>query len=1081
MVLSPGSGREEFNIMSRMLSAVVFSVFFTVSLCAAGSSAGHAVTAAGIRGGVIVHLGCGDGKRTAALCAGDACLVHGLDVDADDVARARTHIDALGIYGRVSVEHYDGKNLPYGDNIVNGIVVDAVADVAAAEIERVLAPNGVALVAAGQKWSGSSGLKKTGDAGGRTMYVKPRPAEIDEWTHYLYDATGNMVCNDKRVRRPRHLQWYAGPKRSRHHDALASMSCMTSGNGRVFYIFDEGSTSIMHRPAHWKLIARDAFNGVLLWKRNIPEWMTHLFNFRAGPKQLSRRLVSIGDSVFTTLGLCAPAVKLDAATGKTLHTYAGSENTEELVCHDGMLLAVTGDPAILIDKADTCYGYWEPALFEKPTIEKTIVAWDAQTGKKRWTVRGQHLIHIVPLSLGAIRDNVFYLDNRQIHCLDAETGEQRWSSSFDTEGLFLRAYAPTVVAYRDVIMCLKWNRLVAWSLKDGKKRWENKGAMGFGSPGDLFAIGNTAWVLPMTKSIWRDSRKNKNGIITTGINVPRSDFLNDAKNGVGIDIATGSVTEELPFRHTQHHHRCYRNRATREYALIGHSGIQVVDFATKKSETHRWVRGLCQYGIMPANGYIYVPPDPCRCYNTGKINGFFALSEKNSWEDITPETVQEKGPAYGKTPTAGEQDGAWPTYRGDNARSGSAGCDVPAEPSVTWKAAIGDTVTAPVVARDRIYVADRDAFTVHCLDAGSGRRYWKYIAGGPVDSPPTIHKGFCIFGCGDGSVYCLDADSGTPAWRFKTSKIERRIGWENRIQSPLRIHGSTLVLDDTVYFAAGYSSNLDGGIRVYGVDVRTGEQRCAGTVASGHWGNDGKWGFLADILASNGEEISMRQVGFTKELQKTGGRSRLIVATTGLLEDTWFHRQGWSGAGNRGQLIVFDDERSFGVDSPYTGLKQRRKGKYHQFNQIGHFHQKFARYKEEFFPVGTTISARGKPQEASKEKGKNKKRNRRRGPGGKTLWSKDVKLQPRAMVLAGDKLCVSGWLDAVVIEPKTGRPKEPENPDPHDAVLRIYAADSGEQVSELKIASEPVFDGMAAAGGRLFLTLKNGALLCLGE
>ena len=33
------------------------------------------------RGGLVVHLGCGDGKLTAALRTGDAYLVHGLDVD----------------------------------------------------------------------------------------------------------------------------------------------------------------------------------------------------------------------------------------------------------------------------------------------------------------------------------------------------------------------------------------------------------------------------------------------------------------------------------------------------------------------------------------------------------------------------------------------------------------------------------------------------------------------------------------------------------------------------------------------------------------------------------------------------------------------------------------------------------------------------------------------------------------------------------------------------------------------------------------------------------------------------------------
>ncbi len=1052
------------NFLKIAVASLSFVLAPPASAHAAGPG-GKILEASGVTGGVVVHLGCGDAERTVSLHGGDRFLVHGLDTGGAKVARARAHIDSKGLYGKVSAEKYDGRNLPYGDNIVNLVVVDDAADVTAAEIERALVPNGVVLVKADSRLLEGSPLKRAGRAGGRAKYVKPWPDEIDQWTHYLHDASNNAVSSDKRVRRPRHVQWYAGPKRARHHDALASLSAMTSSHGRVFYIFDEGATSIMHRPAHWKLVARDAFNGKLLWKRDIPDWMTHLYNFRAGPKQLPRRLVSVGDSVFVTLGLCAAATRLDAATGETLHTYEGSEKTEELVYHDGMLLALVGDPSILIDKSDACHGYWEMAEFEQPTVDKTIVAYDAKTGKKRWTVAGKHLRHAVPLSLVALGENVFYLDNERLHCLDARTGKERWASPFETEGLFIRSYAPTVVAYRDVILCLKWNRLVAYAIATGKKLWENKGAMGFGSPADLFAIGGKVWTVPLTKSIWRGSRKNRSGVITTGINIPKSEFLNDAKTAVGLDLRTGEITDLLPFAHTQHHHRCHRNKATRDYLLVSHSGIQVVDLKTRTNETHRWVRGLCQYGIMPANGYLYVPPDTCRCYGTGKINGFFALSEKNSWEDIEPAPVTEKGPALARI--AAKRDakpaatGEWPTYRANGARGGAAPCDVPTKPAVTWRAEIGATITAPVIAGGKVFVAERDAYTVHCLHAESGKPAWKYLANGPVDSPPTIYKGLCIFGCGDGSVYCLDAESGRLAWRFKTSKIERRIGHEDRLESPLRIHGSTLVQDDTVYFAAGYSSNLDGGIRLYGVDAFTGEKRCQGSLASGPWGSDGQWGFLADILVSNGTSISMRNAGFSADLKKGKGRSPL-VATTGLLESSWFHRMGWQGGGSAGQLVVFDQGRSVSVVNPYTGLKRRRKGKYEQFNQVGHFHQKFARYQEEWFPVGTVLTS-----------GKS-----RRGTG----WSRDLKLQPRAMLLAGERLCLAGWIDAVVVELKTGRPKDPSNPDPRDSVLRIYSgAGKGEQVSELSLPCEPVFDGMAAAYGKLFLSLKNGRIICLGE
>ena len=52
---------------------------------------------------------------------------------------------------------------------------------------RVLAPLGVACV-------------KTAD--GWTKTVKPRPEEIDEWTHYLHDSTNNAVAQDDVVAPP---------------------------------------------------------------------------------------------------------------------------------------------------------------------------------------------------------------------------------------------------------------------------------------------------------------------------------------------------------------------------------------------------------------------------------------------------------------------------------------------------------------------------------------------------------------------------------------------------------------------------------------------------------------------------------------------------------------------------------------------------------------------------------------------------------------------------------------------------------------------------------------------------------------
>ncbi len=76
------------------------------------------------------------------------------------------------------------------------------------------------------------------------------------------------------------------------------MSALVSTNGRMFYIMDEGSRISIQLPPKWKLIARDAFNGTILWKRDIATWQSHLWPLKSGPTQLSRRLVSTDEIVY---------------------------------------------------------------------------------------------------------------------------------------------------------------------------------------------------------------------------------------------------------------------------------------------------------------------------------------------------------------------------------------------------------------------------------------------------------------------------------------------------------------------------------------------------------------------------------------------------------------------------------------------------------------------------------------------------------------------------------------------------------------------------------------------------------------
>ena len=380
---------------------------------------------AGTAGGLVVHFGCGDGELTAALRASDSYLVHGLALDAASAEAARRHIQALGLYGTVSVELYNelhqGHALPYADNLVNLLVAEDLHRLAIDEVFRVLAPGGAVCLLRDGKW---------------TATVKPRPQALDDWTHALHDASNNSVSHDTVVGPPQHLQWVAEPQNGRHHESVASLSVAVSAGGRLFYIVDEAPVASILLPPEWQLAARDAFNGVLLWKRSMGTWEPHLRGKSSGPPELSRRLVACGDRVYATLGLGAPLVALDAATGQTLTTYQGTTGTEEVLCSDGVLYLVAGRAN---DAGKAIAEKVEHAPVRGPLMsgtrgspidsraaappQKSILAVDAASGRILWQ---RTAVKPVPMSLAVGSQRVFWLEPDGVVCADRPTGAELW-------------------------------------------------------------------------------------------------------------------------------------------------------------------------------------------------------------------------------------------------------------------------------------------------------------------------------------------------------------------------------------------------------------------------------------------------------------------------------------------------------------------------------------------------------------------------------------------------------------------------------------------------------------------------------
>jgi len=122
------------------------------------------------------------------------------------------------------------------------------------------------------------------------------------------------------------------------------MSAVVTAAGRVFYIIDEGPISSVFLPPKWKLVAREAFSGVLLWERPITEWESHLRGFRSGPPEIGRRMVAAGDRVYVSLGYGEPVTALDASTGNGRGDVAVATTSSGLTGRLSLLLV---DPADL--------------------------------------------------------------------------------------------------------------------------------------------------------------------------------------------------------------------------------------------------------------------------------------------------------------------------------------------------------------------------------------------------------------------------------------------------------------------------------------------------------------------------------------------------------------------------------------------------------------------------------------------------------------------------------------------------------------------------------------------------------------
>ena len=921
-----------------LVSVFVFSLLFGGVASGRSVDLESCIEQQGIPGGVVVFLGGDSIEDAAALSRDGRFLVHVLCTNRDQVDKAQVAIAAKNVVGNVTASLFDGSALPFVDRAVNVLDIrDSGFDIRDGEINRVLAPRGVVV------------------ANGRVKYTRSVPATIDDWTHNLYDAGNSGVSGDEEAGALRHMQWTGSPSFSRSHDGNSSFLAMVSAAGRIFYMMDEGSTAFLSLPSKWSLVARDGFNGKVLWRRALDKpLLTHIGGIKNSTASLGHRLVAHQDAVYATLGFNAPVTALDSRTGKELWTNDATFNAEELILLDGVLYCV-----INLSKDNVAkHPYHLTDAFRRTpaaAIPRKLVALDAKTGSILWEKTPPK---ILPLSLTAGEEGLFLHDGGDLVCLDPTSGDERWRSEpIEFYGKLMQ-YSGVNVVLKDGVLLYACGTAYPHKHRDHDSDWKNT---------------ITALDAKSGKLLWRAPHRQDGIFVTPDLLVADGlvwhapiDSGHESGHYQGLDLRSGKVVRDWkPEKRGQMpHHRCYRNRGTERFLFTGWTGVNTFDVKSGEWDHNYWIRGACRFGVMPANGLLYNTPSVCTCSINAKIKGLNALASDAPTRRI-PETIDEEGrlvkaqsrtgnlpvPSGKATPEmAGKvsrptEASDWPTYRGGVERHGRAPSPLADAYAAGWKSKIGgpsspdgsaaaSKLTQPVIANGRVLVSAYDQHAVYALTAADGKMLWRFQAGSIVDSPPTMWRGTAIFGCRDGWVYCLDAVDGVLVWKFRAAPVDRRMVASENLESLWPVHGSVLVLPDPesgkgkVYAIAGRSSYLDGGLRSLVLDADSGallsesvinevDPLTGCNVQQGHeWPPDLPAG-LPDVLSFSDNTVYMgvqplslrgerREVYYPKRgTYRFTGKSEAPVenrhtneglhlfSTIGFLDDSEMHRSVW--------------------------------------------------------------------------------------------------------------------------------------------------------------------------------------------
>jgi outer membrane protein assembly factor BamB len=259
------------------------------------AAAEHIIADSGIKKGYALVLDCGQGRLAYELAKRTELKIVGLEKNPEKLAVARKNLEAAGLLGsRVVVEPWDMESLPdcFANLIVSdGTLITGESTGTGEQGRRVLRP-----------WGGTACLSFHSD-GQVTWrkYVRGPLQGAGAWTQQYCDPQNTACSGDELVYGPLGVLWFGEPGPQGMVERHACAQSPVSINGRLIMQGEE------------EISAVDAFNGTLLWKREIPGAV------RVKVKADSGNLAVTEEALY--VAAYDKCYKLDLRTGNTIHEY----------------------------------------------------------------------------------------------------------------------------------------------------------------------------------------------------------------------------------------------------------------------------------------------------------------------------------------------------------------------------------------------------------------------------------------------------------------------------------------------------------------------------------------------------------------------------------------------------------------------------------------------------------------------------------------------------------------------------------------------------------------------------------------